>query len=190
MSRLIVVSNRVATPSQGESMAGGLAVALHEALQEHGGIWFGWSGKTARRSSIKPKVVKDGPVTYATMDLSRKDHAQYYNGYANRTLWPLFHYRIDLTNFNQETYTGYLRVNNLFARALIPLLQRKDLVWVHDYHLIPLGEILRQAGVKQSIGFFLHTPFPSPEIFVALPGHREIIRALCAYDVEIGRAHV
>ena len=164
-------------------MAGGLAIALHDALQEHGGVWFGWSGKTANRASPKPQVLENGSVVYATMDLSRKDHAQYYNGYANRTLWPLFHYRIDLTNFSRRNYAGYLRVNNLFARALIPLLKPKDLIWVHDYHLIPLAEILRRADVKQAIGFFLHTPFPSPEILVALPGHREIVRALCAYDV-------
>lgn len=182
MRRLVVVSNRVALPNE-SARAGGLAVALQEALQQNGGIWFGWSGKIAGRTLEKPGIIQQGSVTYAVLDLNRKDHAEYYSGYANRTLWPIFHYRIDLADFDRENYTGYLRVNTLFADRLLPLLRPDDDIWVHDYHLIPLGEELRNRGVRQRIGFFLHTPFPAMETLLVLPGHERIARSLCAYDV-------
>lgn len=182
MGRLVVVSNRVAVPEE-RVRAGGLAVALHQALQQSGGVWFGWSGRLAAHSSETPHILQDGPVTFATMDLSRKDHAEYYNGYANRTLWPVFHYRIDLADFTRENYQGYQRVNTLFADKLVPLLRDDDVVWIHDYHLIPLGEELRRRGMSQRLGFFLHTPFPAMEVLLVLPSAARIVRSLCAYDV-------
>lgn len=182
MKRLVVVSNRVALPDE-QARAGGLAVALSEALRRDGGVWFGWSNRIAAHSAAHPKVIQEAGVTYAVLDLGRKDHSEYYNGYANRTLWPIFHYRIDLADFNRENYTGYLRVNRLFAERLIPLLRPGDDIWVHDYHLIPLGEELRSGGITQRIGFFLHTPFPAIETLLVLPSHERIVRSLCAYDV-------
>ena len=183
MNRLVVVSNRVAVTPDAKTRAGGLAVALQDALREHGGVWFGWSGKVVPQTTAEPTITRDGPITYATVDLSRKNSAEYYNGFANRTLWPLFHYRLDLTAFSKQTYSGYLRVNTMFAEKLLPLLEAGDLIWVHDYHLIPLGEELRKKGVTQPMGFFLHTPFPAMEIFTALPSHYALVRAFCSYDV-------
>lgn len=183
MKRLVVVSNRVAVPDDSKVRAGGLAVALEEALQQAGGVWFGWSGRIAPQTADSLALIEQGQVTYATVNLSRRDHAEYYNGFANRTLWPIFHYRIDLTDFNRQNYAGYLRVNTLFAEKLLPLLRDEDDIWVHDYHLIPLGEELRRRGVRQRIGFFLHTPFPAMEILLVLPSHERIVRSLCAYDV-------
>ncbi len=183
MSRLIVVSNRVAVTTSGKSTAGGLAVALNSALADKGGIWFGWSGKVARTTSAAPQITQTDPVTFACVDLSRKDYNEYYSGYANRTLWPLFHYRLDLTSFEKQDYSGYQRVNTLFAGKLRPLLEDDDNIWVHDYHLIPMGNELRRAGVHNRIGFFLHTPFPAIEVLTALPAHQKLIRDLCAYDV-------
>ncbi|HLN23004.1 MAG TPA: alpha,alpha-trehalose-phosphate synthase (UDP-forming) [Patescibacteria group bacterium] len=183
MRRLVVVSNRVAVPDDGQARAGGLAVALHEALQQNGGVWFGWSGRITPHSSNAPHILDSGPVTFATLDLSRKDHAEYYNGFANRSLWPVFHYRMDLADFNRQNYQGYLRVNTLFADQLRPLLREDDDIWVHDYHLIPLGEELRRLGLRQRMGFFLHTPFPAMEVLLVLPSAGRIIRSLCAYDV-------
>lgn len=183
MSRLVVVSNRVTVATDTKARAGGLAVALQDALRQHGGIWFGWSGKVVPETTSEVATVTAGPVTYATVDLSRKDHAEYYNGFANQALWPLFHYRLGLTLFEQQDYDGYLRVNSLFAERLLPLLKAGDVVWVHDYHLIPLAEELRRAGSSGPMGFFLHTPFPAMEVLVALPWHRSIVRSLCAYDV-------
>lgn len=183
MSRLVIVSNRVTVATDSKARAGGLAVALQEALRQYGGVWFGWSGKIGSRSSNKPTIHEADPVTYATLDLSRKEYNEYYNGIANRTLWPLFHYRLDLTTFSKQDYSGYVAVNRLFTESLMPLLQSDDLIWVHDYHLIPLGESLRAAGAKQPMGFFLHTPFPAMEILTVLPHHKDLVRALCAYDV-------
>lgn len=183
MSRLVVVSNRVAIPNEQSTGTGGLAVALREALQENGGLWFGWSGNIGEDTSAEPSIVEEGPVTYATLDLSEKDHDEYYNGFANRTLWPLFHYRIDLADFNRQDYAGYLRVNTNFAERLLPLLRPDDDIWVHDYHFIPFASELRRLGVKNRIGFFLHTPFPALEIFLTLPSHERLARSLCAYDL-------
>lgn len=184
MSRLVVVSNRVAPAEEGKQQAGGLAVAILEALKSRGGIWFGWNGTTTENTeSGPPDINQVGRLTYATMGLSKRDLDEYYNGFANSTLWPLFHFRLDLASFSGRTYAGYQRVNGLFASRLAPLLEPDDLVWVHDYHLIPFAEQLRTMGLSQRMGFFLHTPFPAPEILVALPGHESIVRNLCAYDL-------
>lgn len=181
--RLVVVSNRVAPIDEKKGGVGGLAVAMLAALKSSGGIWFGWSGEVVANPGPEPKRFDVGEITYATVDLSVRDHEEYYNGFANSTLWPMFHYRLDLAEFSRRTYSGYLRVNALFAGKLAPLLQDNDLIWVHDYHLIPLADQLRQMGLRQKIGFFLHTPFPVPEILLALPNHETLMRSLCAYDV-------
>lgn len=183
MTRLVVVSNRVAIPDDQAARAGGLAVALREALNTHGGIWFGWSGKITAVTAQDARFIEHPPVTYAVMDLGRKDYNEYYNGFANRTLWPLFHYRMSLADFCRQDYAGYLRVNTLFAEKLHPLLQDDDLVWIHDYHLIPLGKELRRMGVGNRMGIFLHTPFPALEVLLALPSHPRLARSLMAYDV-------
>ena len=184
MSRLVVVSNRV-TPISGSkaATAGGLAVGVLAALRETGGIWFGWSGETIETGTPIPKVVRTGNITYITIDLLQADFERYYGGFANRTLWPLFHYRLDLSSFDRDWYVGYRRVNQLFAEQLYPYLRDDDLIWVHDYHLIPLAEELRRLGVRSRIGFFLHVPFPSAEVYVALPWHDRLMASLSEYDL-------
>jgi len=184
LNRLVVVSNRVAVIKRARTGGeGGLAVAVMAAMRERGGLWFGWSGQVFDREPGPPDVFDHGPVTYALVDLTQQDYEQYYKGYANRTVWPLFHYRLDLTEFTRPYFIGYQRVNSLFASKLLPLLESSDVIWVHDYHLIPMAEQLRAGGCRQRIGFFLHIPWPSLDIFLALPNHREIVRALCAYDL-------
>jgi trehalose 6-phosphate synthase len=181
--RLVVVSNRVGPIARGKPSQGGLAVALRAALERAGGIWFGYSGSVAERPSETPALEIDGNITAATLDLTRRDYDEYYIGFANRVLWPLFHYRPSLIDYTRRDVAGYMRVNRAFARALAPMLNADDLVWVHDYHLIPFGECLRQLGCQQPIGFFLHTPFPAAELMRLLPNHRELVVALCAYDL-------
>jgi trehalose 6-phosphate synthase len=183
MSRLVVVSNRVPSTSPAKLEAGGLAVALQAALNETGGLWFGWSGKVVEPPAPATTVTQCDRFTLATLDLARPDYEGYYNGFANRTLWPLLHSRLDLTSFNAAFFQSYQQVNALFAARLTPLLTPDDAVWVHDYHLIPLGEELRRAGLDNPLGFYLHIPFPSPEVMMALPWHRELAKALCAYDL-------
>ena len=184
MSRLVVVSNRVATPRHARSGSqGGLAVAVQAALEERGGLWFGWSGEVDEQPNRKPDEFTSGTVSYVTSDLTPRDYEEYYNGFANRTLWPLMHYRLDLTEFSRRNYSGYERVNSLFADRLLPYLQDDDIVWVHDYHLIPMADQLRHAGCSQRMGFFLHIPWPALEVFLALPNHRDIVKQMCAYDM-------
>jgi trehalose 6-phosphate synthase len=186
MGRLVVVSNRVALP--GENRAGGLAVALQAALedrarQRRGGLWFGWSGKIDPNRSGRLREEHADGITYATIDLSRRDHADYYNGFANRTLWPLLHFRMDLVDYSRETWAAYRRVNALFADKLAPMLRDDDLVWVHDYHLIPLAALLRERGLRAKTGFFLHVPMPSSDLLAALPQHGRLFEGLSAYDL-------
>ena len=179
--RLIVVSNRVALPDQ--TATGGLASAMRAALQERGGLWFGWSGKIARQTAGEVHTQQDGEVEYATIDLSRTDHDDFYDGFANRTLWPLLHYRPDLVDYDRKHLAGYLRVNNLFAEQLMSLIRPDDLVWINDYHLIPLAAMLRERGLRNRIGFFLHTPLPAASLLIALPRHAELLETLASYDL-------
>ena len=181
MSRLVVVSNRVAVP--GENRAGGLAVGLLAALKERGGLWFGWSGKVTREPSGSLHEQVEGDIRFVTMDLDRKDHDDYYNGFANRTLWPLLHFRLDLVDYDRDKRLGYRRVNQLFADKLAPLLRDSDTVWIHDYHLIPLAAMLRERGIGCKIGFFLHVPMPSADLVQALPEHLRLMSSLYAYDL-------
>ncbi|GJH20126.1 alpha,alpha-trehalose-phosphate synthase (UDP-forming) [Caballeronia novacaledonica] len=183
MSRLIIVSNRVAPISEGGPAAGGLAVGVYDALKETGGMWFGWSGDVLTSHPEGIKLEEHGPVTFATIGLVRRDYDQYYRGFSNATLWPAFHYRPDLIEFDRHEYDGYCRVNRWLAEQLAPLLRPDDVIWVHDYHLIPFAQALRALGVKNRIGFFLHIPFPAAQILLSVPRHRELVEALCAFDL-------
>jgi trehalose 6-phosphate synthase len=144
--RLVVVSNRVPVPKEGTSKAGGLTVALEGALKRSGGLWFGWSGETVENPSDQAKVSQAGNITFAVLDLSQQDYDEYYAGFANRALWPVCHYRLDLVQIERQELDGYFRVNRAFAASLAPLLQPDDVIWVHDYHFIPLAAELRRLG--------------------------------------------
>jgi trehalose 6-phosphate synthase len=184
VSRLIVVSNRVNAPqTPGEAPAGGLAVALAAALREYSGFWFGWSGETVPTFTGELQTRRVEDVTIVTVDLEEADYQEYYNGYANGTLWPLFHYRIDLTAYDRSFGQGYDRVNQRFAETLAPLIQPDDLIWVHDYHLIPLGRELRRLGVTNPIGFFLHIPWPAAQLIATLPRNRQLVESMFSYDL-------
>ncbi|ACR28164.1 alpha,alpha-trehalose-phosphate synthase (UDP-forming) [Burkholderia glumae] len=183
MSRLIIVSNRVAPISEGEPAAGGLAIGVYDALKETGGMWFGWSGEVVASGAPQIRVEERGPVTFATIGLVRRDYDQYYRGFSNATLWPAFHYRTDLIQYDRHEFEGYGRVNVWLAQQLVPLLRDDDVIWVHDYHLIPFAQALRAAGVKNRIGFFLHIPFPAAEVLVNVPPHRMLVEAMCSYDL-------
>jgi len=184
MSRLVVVSNRIADPRK--TAAGGLAVALADALNTTGGLWFGWSGKVVPAGEPvdpSPQVRHAGKVSLAMIDLTQEEHDNYYLGYSNSVLWPVFHYRLDLAEFRSGFFEGYRRVNKLFAQRLAPLLRPDDVVWIHDYHLIPLAAELRALGCKQRMGFFLHIPLPPQTILSALPGDDWMLRSFFAYDL-------
>jgi trehalose 6-phosphate synthase len=180
--RLVVVSNRVPLPTS-DANAGGLAIGVRALLEEIGGLWFGWSGRVCDRPGHEVALHDLDSYSLATIAMSNDDFDGYYNGFANRTLWPLFHNRLDLASFDAGDFAAYRRVNKTFAERLLPLLGGNDYIWVHDYHLIPLAHELRRAGVTLPLGFFLHIPFPPPEILSALPWHEELVESLSAYDL-------
>ncbi len=181
MSRLVVVSNRVAQPK--ETRAGGLASAMQDALAERGGLWVGWSGRLVEGDNTELHHSSDGRVELALFDLAREEYEHYYLGFANRTLWPLLHFRPSLLDYHRADFAGYRRVNRRFAEHVARLLKPGDRLWVHDYHLIPLGAELRALGVDAHIGFFLHIPLPPRELLVTLPHHEHLFGALSAYDL-------
>ncbi len=184
MKRLICISNRVQAANGGaNSNRGGLAVALSAALRESNGIWFGWSGEQTDEFTGQISFRREAGVATATIDLEAQDIEEYYNGFANRTLWPLFHYRLDLTEIARDFAGGYARVNQRFAETVAPLIEPDDMIWVHDYHLMPLGQRLRERGFDNRLGFFLHTPWPPASLMVSLPGHRDLVKSLLSYDV-------
>ncbi|MFK7957179.1 MAG: alpha,alpha-trehalose-phosphate synthase (UDP-forming) [Lysobacterales bacterium] len=181
--RLVIVSNRVAKPKKGGAAAGGLTVGILGALKDKGGMWFGWSGQLTDRETRDPQITREGNIEYATVDLNEKDYESYYNGFSNRVLWPVCHYLLSFIQYEASDFDGYRRVNAVLARKLAALLKPDDIIWVHDYHLIPLAAELRAAGIENPIGFFLHVPFPSYEALRAVPNYDFLLRALCAYDV-------
>ena len=183
MPRLVVVSNRVAPITEGEPAAGGLAVGVLDALRRQGGMWFGWSGEIAAGESEARADQHLGPITLATLSLSRRDYDDFYRGFANGTLWPTLHYQLGLSRYDRAEFAGYRRVNELFAAQLTPRLVPGDLIWAHDYHLLCLAEALRAQGVTNRIGLFLHTPFPAPQVLMTIPAHAELVRAMADYDL-------
>lgn len=183
MSRLVIVSNRVADLTN-TAQAGGLAVGVGDSLRQRGGVWLGWDGQRLKyEEPPEPRIRKMGPVSLATIPLTQQDYEEYYLGFSNSVLWPLFHYRLDLVDYKSEFLEGYRRVNGKFADALMTILQPDDVIWIHDYHLIPLASELRRRGCTQRMGFFLHIPFPPPEILAAVPRHKWLVECLLDFDV-------
>jgi trehalose 6-phosphate synthase len=182
MSRLVIVANRVPDPRERGATAGGLAVAMKDALARRDSVWFGWSGGTAAETATTPQEFRRGRTLYATLDLGEKDYKHYYQGFSNAALWPVLHYRLGVARFEREDWIGYRRVNAAFAAALAPLLKPDDVVWVHDFHLFLLASELRALGCRQKIGFFLHVPFPPRAVFLGLPNAAAILTAMGAHD--------
>jgi trehalose 6-phosphate synthase len=183
MSRLVIVSNRVPVPKpRGGPQAGGLAVALAEALAGREALWFGWSGETEAQPG-PPSFATAGLTTYATVHLTDAERRGYYGGFSNGTLWPLLHYRMGLAEFRREEHETWRAVNARLAAVLAPLLRPDDVLWVHDFHLFPFAAALRALGCGQRIGFFLHVPFPPAGLFDALPQGARLLADLGAYDL-------
>ena len=185
MSRLVVVSNRIAIPDGSKASAGGLTVGIVDALKTTGGVWYGWNGEINEigEDDDELNMFEQEGITYASFGLNQNDYDLYYLQFSNAVLWPAFHYRLDLVNFQREAWDGYRRVNTQLAQRLKPLLKEDDVLWIHDYHLLPFAAELRKLGINNRIGFFLHIPFPTPEIFNALPPHADLLEMMCDYDL-------
>ncbi|MEK1850794.1 MAG: trehalose-6-phosphate synthase [Phyllobacterium sp.] len=183
MGRLVVISNRTGDLGQ-KTHTGGLAVGIVDALRSRGGMWVGWDGNVVEGAdTLKATLEKHGKVTSLTVSLSPQEHENYYLGFSNKVLWPSFHYRLDLMDYRTEFAKCYAAVNRRFAETVHPHLYDDDLVWVHDYHLIPLALELRRKGSAHKIGFFLHIPFPSVDVFSAVPRHGWLRECLLQYDL-------
>jgi trehalose 6-phosphate synthase len=182
MTRLVAVSNRISVPKRGAA-PGGLAVGLLAAMQARRGLWFGWDGETGESAAADPAIVRKDGITYASIDFDRTEYEEFYLGFCNGTLWPLFHYFVDGFRYRDTQYEAYQRMNLRYARQLQPLLEPDDLIWVHDYHLFPLAQKLRELGVKAPMGLFLHIPFPNIEVLRVLPVYGELLQSMLAYDV-------
>src|SRR6202165_5807659 len=182
---LVVVSNRVARGKPNEPMTGGLAAALLPVVEKSGAIWVGSSGRVRDGAQKEPfaEVEALGAGALAMLDLPAAHYGGYYEGFANSGLWPALHSRADLIRASQDDYLSYREVNAFMARALLRFGKPDTAFWIQDYHFLALGAELRDLGVTQPAGFFLHTPWPARGIIEGVPHHRELIEAMLAYDL-------
>src|SRR5271169_1169255 len=182
---LVVVSNRVARSKANEPMTGGLAAALLPAVEGSGAIWVGSSGRVRDGGQKEPfaEIEALGAGALAMLDLPAAHYGGYYEGFANSALWPALHSRADLIRASQDDYLSYREVNAFMARALLRFRKPDAAFWIQDYHFLALGAELRELGVTQPIGFFLHTPWPAHGVIEGVPHHRELVEAMLAYDL-------
>ena len=182
---LVVVSNRVARGKANEPMTGGLAAALLPVVEKSGAIWVGSSGRVRDGAVKEPfaEIEALGAGALAMLDLPAAHYGGYYEGFANSALWPALHSRTDLIRTSQDDYFSYREVNAFMAKALLRFQKPETAFWIQDYHFLALGAELRDLGVNQPIGFFLHTPWPARDVIGGVPHHRELIEAMLAYDL-------
>ena len=192
MGRLIIVSNRLPVTidrSDGELIyfpsAGGLATGLNSLDASWERKWVGWPGKAIKNEWEQESVRNDLAVSgLVPVFLTNKDIKDFYGGFSNKVIWPHFHYFTQYTDYTHEDYwTAYQRVNQLFCEAVLSVFEQGDTVWVHDYQLLLLPGMIRERAPDASIGFFLHIPFPSYEIFRILPWREELLRGVLGSDL-------
>jgi trehalose 6-phosphate synthase len=166
-------------------MTGGLAAALLPVVENSGAIWVGSSGRVRDGFQKEPfaEIESLGAGALAMLDLPAAHYGGYYEGFANSALWPALHSRSDLIRVTQGDYLSYREVNAFMARALLRFNRQNTAFWVQDYHFLALGAELRELGVTEPVGFFLHTPWPAHSIMEGVPHHRELIEAMLAYDL-------
>src|ERR1700675_1840895 len=182
---LVVVSNRVARGKANEPMTGGLAAALLPVVENSGAIWVGSSGRVRDGAQKEPfaEIEALGAGALAMLDLPAAHYGGYYEGFANSALWPALHSRTDLIRVTEGDYQSYREVNAFMAKALLRFRKADTAFWIQDYHFLALGAELRDLGVTQPIGFFLHTPWPARNVMEGGAHHREFVEALLAYDL-------
>lgn len=196
-SRLVIVSNRLpivlekiddqnwnVTPG-----AGGLVTAMAPVLKNRGGIWIGWPGAASENvkdfdiDRLLANERKNIGFKLKSVILTAEERKNFYKGFANEIIWPLFHDFIAHCKFNPQYWKAYQAVNRKFADIILKNIRENDFIWVHDYHLIDVARQLRQHKIANQIGFFLHIPFPPPDVFVRLPWREHILNALLDYDL-------
>jgi trehalose 6-phosphate synthase len=182
---LVVVSNRITRGNANEPVTGGLAAALLPIVEKSGAIWVGSSGRVREGAQKEPfaEIEALGAGALAMLDLPAAHYGGYYEGFANSALWPALHSRADLIRVSQGDYPSYREVNAFMARALLRFRKPETAFWIQDYHFLALGAELRDLGVTEPIGFFLHTPWPARDIIEGIPHHRELVEAMLACDL-------
>ncbi|RXE56682.1 trehalose-6-phosphate synthase [Methanoculleus taiwanensis] len=193
MNRLLIVSNRLPikiTKQKGdlsfERTAGGLATGVGSFYKSYNSLWIGWPAVNVRKNNLEEK----NRICAALREeqchpvyLSPYDVKNYYDGFCNNTIWPLFHYFNHLTEYDNHQWKVYKKVNEAFCETIVEVANPDDTIWVHDYHLMLLPQMLREHLPNAEIGFFLHIPFPSYEIFRLLPWRKEILEGLLGADL-------
>ncbi len=192
LKRLVIVSNRLPIVIekhngdwQVKQGSGGLVTALAPVLRNRGGVWIGWPGTSDTGGLKKPLQEASGNVGYKLKPvvLTPYEVDMYYYGLSNEIIWPLFHDLQSRCNFDAEYWSAYQQVNKKFAETIIKNTKKDDYIWVHDYHLMSVARELRALQDDLKVGFFLHTPFPPPDIFFKLPWRSELINSLMEYDL-------
>jgi trehalose 6-phosphate synthase len=191
--RLINVSNRLPVEIKNRSghprlsrSSGGLATALDSVWRGQHGVWIGWAGAaadSATADTLLQKAARGRLYTFKPVTISRDEVSKFYSGFANEIIWPLFHDMPSRCDFDPEYWEVYQRVNRRFAQVTAEIATAKDVIWAHDYHLMLMGRYLREAGSLAHAGFFLHIPFPAPDMFEKLPWRKSILRALLQYHL-------
>src|ERR1700691_1653046 len=197
--KLVLVSNRIPITFttengklKGQPSSGGLVSALEPLLKDHGGIWGGVGGTedSPQIRKILEKASGDNPYKFEPLFLTEEEQSNFYEGFSNEIVWPLFHDLQSRCNFDPRYWEFYERVNHKFADAVEKASKPGDLIWIHDYQLMQVGKTLRCRRPGARLAFFLHIPFPSPDIFAKLPWRKQILEDLLAHDligVQTGR---
>jgi trehalose 6-phosphate synthase/phosphatase len=192
MPRLLIVANRLPVTVKAneggvevQRSPGGLATGLLRPHEESGGLWIGWSGATddltaSQRTELDQQLAA---MRLVAVSLTPEQASRYYEGFSNGVLWPLFHYLLDQVPLHVRDWEPYVEVNQHFADIVAQHYQPGDLIWVHDYQLLLVPAMLRQRLPDARIGFFLHIPFPSEELFRTLPERDQLLRGLLGADL-------
>jgi trehalose 6-phosphate synthase/phosphatase len=194
MNRLLIISNRLPVTIQKKKeelyfnqSVGGLATGLGSFYKSFNSKWVGWCGIPSERIDLQDKRIIETKLekefSSFPVFLSRRNVELYYGEFCNKTLWPLLHGFTQYATYNKKSWKAYEKTNEIFAKGVLEIAKPEDMVWVHDYHLMLLPLILRKEFPDIAIGFFLHTPFPSSDVFRLLPWREEILRGMLAADL-------
>ena len=191
MSKTIIVSNRLPISLRHRNgrfefkpSAGGLATGLGSIYKEGENIWIGWPGNTVDDPEQRAEIILElHELKMAPVFLSKEDVEEFYEGFSNETLWPAFHYFTQYMVYNPEHWEAYVRVNQKFCDAILKKAGPDDTIWIHDYQLLLLPQMLREVLPNATIAFFQHIPFPSYEIIRMIPWRKELLNGVCGADL-------
>jgi trehalose 6-phosphate synthase/phosphatase len=191
MGKTIIVSNRLPVKIINEDDSfyyvpseGGLATGLSSIYKEGNNLWIGWPGQNIKKTEEKEQITKDlKKENMIPVFLSKKLIENFYEGFSNDTIWPIFHYFLQFANFDRHLFDAYVEANKIFCNAVLDVAEDGDTIWIHDYQLLLLPQMVRKKLPKAGIGFFQHIPFPSYEVFRMMPWRKKILRGMLGADL-------